>query len=355
MDIEQLRKFLLKLPHVEETMQWGASLVFWAGSKAVGGKMFAVADLDGTSKGVLSFAAGPERFHELLEREGLIPAPYLARAYWVCMERWNILPERELKENLTLAYELVFAKLPKRTKDALATSKPKPEKRGASGSKKTGKRDQRGLLQSHVLFSSGMIFSAAEIAQKHDRFTTHWHEQRPGLPPESYGAFLDTVIAQHQANFELWHTEDKARIPNATDHDIAEVKRAIDRINQRRNDLAERCDELLLDHLRTRNLPNPGAELNSESPGLMIDRLSILALKLFHTQEEIERKDAPEGHAERNRQRYAILKEQRDDLVDCLDRLWQQTLAGQRRFKLYRQLKMYNDPALNPAVYRSSS
>jgi Protein of unknown function (DUF4254) len=105
--------------------------------------------------------------------------------------------------------------------------------------------------------------------------------------------------------------------------------------------------------LRSLKLPNPKAELNSESPGLIIDRLSILALKLFHTQEEIARPDAPAGHAERNRQRHQILDEQRSDLADALDRLWQQTLAGERRFKLYRQLKMYNDPALNPAVYKS--
>jgi hypothetical protein len=200
-----------------------------------------------------------------------------------------------------------------------------------------------------------MIFSASAIARLHDRYTALWHEQEPALPQESRGQFLDAVIAQHLANFELWHTEDKARIPNATDHDIAEVKRAIDRINQRRNDLAEQCDILLLDQLRTLHLPDPKAELNSESPGLIIDRLSILALKLFHTEEEIHRKGAPAGHAERNRQRHAILKEQRDDLIACLDQLWQQTLAGERRFKLYRQLKMYNDPALNPAVYKSRS
>ncbi|HEX3438260.1 MAG TPA: DUF4254 domain-containing protein [Pseudacidobacterium sp.] len=198
-----------------------------------------------------------------------------------------------------------------------------------------------------------MFLSTAEIVQHHDRLTASWHKQAPASPDESHGEFFDTVIAQHLANFELWHTEDKARVPNATDHDIAEVKRAIDRINQRRNDLAERCDILLLDHLRALNLPNPEAELNSESPGLIIDRLSILALKLFHTSEEVNRKDAPDGHAERNRQRYQILKDQRDDLAVCLDRLWQQTLKGERRFKLYRQLKMYNDPTLNPAVYKS--
>jgi predicted DNA-binding protein (MmcQ/YjbR family) len=119
MDAERLREFLLKLPHVEETMQWGENLVFWAGDKAIGGKMFAVANLDEDGRGVLSFAAG-DRFNELLENEGVIPAPYLARAYWVCLERWDALSERELKELLARAHENVFAKLPKRTKDVLA-------------------------------------------------------------------------------------------------------------------------------------------------------------------------------------------------------------------------------------------
>jgi hypothetical protein len=84
----------------------------------------------------------------------------------------------------------------------------------------------------------------------------------------------------------------------------------------------------------------------------MIDRLSILALKIWHTREETERPGAPPGHAQRNMERLAILEEQRRDLAGCLGDLWSQTLAGNRRFKPYRQLKMYNDPSLNPAIYR---
>jgi predicted DNA-binding protein (MmcQ/YjbR family) len=120
MDAERVRAFLLKLPHVEETVQWGDNLVFWAGDKAIGGKMFALANLDGTGKGVLSFHAGADRYNELLENEGVIPAPYMARIYWVCLERWDALPRRELEGLLKRAYELVFTRLPKRTKDVLA-------------------------------------------------------------------------------------------------------------------------------------------------------------------------------------------------------------------------------------------
>ncbi len=163
------------------------------------------------------------------------------------------------------------------------------------------------------------------------------------------------VTEQHRANFELWHAEDRARTPEASDHDIAQTKRFIDDANQRRNDLTEQCDVLLLEFLNRQNLPARGAELHSESPGLILDRLSILSLKLFHTREEIERPEAPPGHAARNEERLRILAEQRDDLAAALDRLWQQVLNGERSFKLYRQLKMYNDPALNPAVYRLGS
>jgi hypothetical protein len=169
--------------------------------------------------------------------------------------------------------------------------------------------------------------------------------------PPSLSGFERTVAEQHLANFELWHAEDTARTPGVSDRELARVKRFIDRANQRRNDLSEQCDVFLLNFLSPHNLPAPGAELHSESPGLILDRLSILSLKLFHTRQEIDRPGAPPGHGERNLQRLHILVEQRDDLAGALDRLWQQVLDRQRRFKLYRQLKMYNDPALNPAVY----
>jgi predicted DNA-binding protein (MmcQ/YjbR family) len=120
MDIEPLRAWLLSLPHVAETMQWGDNLVFWVGDKAIGGRMFALANLSKDSHGVLSFAAGPERYAELIESEGVFPAPYLARAHWVAIERYDVFSSGELKEHLRNAHAVVFARLPKRTKDVLA-------------------------------------------------------------------------------------------------------------------------------------------------------------------------------------------------------------------------------------------
>ncbi len=208
------------------------------------------------------------------------------------------------------------------------------------------------------------MVSATEIVALQDRLTREWHgptEGRPGGSADGEAAgsgaaseWLTLVERQHRANFDLWHIEDEARALGASDSEIAHVKRRIDRTNQQRSDLVEELDSEIQDWLRARELPNPEAPLNSEPPGMMIDRLSILALKIYHTREEAERRDAPTGHAELNRGRLAILEEQRADLAGCLDALWHETLGGKRRFKLYRQLKMYNDPTLNPAIYSKS-
>jgi predicted DNA-binding protein (MmcQ/YjbR family) len=125
MDAERVRTFLLTLPRVVETRQWGNNLVFWIGDKSIGGKMFALINLDdpgGTrlAKAALSFATDPERFHQLLETEGIIPAPYLARAHWIALEDWNVLRRTELEELLRIAATLVYERLPKRTRDVLA-------------------------------------------------------------------------------------------------------------------------------------------------------------------------------------------------------------------------------------------
>ena len=207
-----------------------------------------------------------------------------------------------------------------------------------------------------------------DIVPLQDGLTRSWHDRPDGdlgkERPRPEGdletdervreEWLSLVARQHQANFSLWHIEDEARRPGASDAELAAVKRRIDKTNQQRNDLVEDLDKFLLEWLRKRNLPNQDAPLHSESPGLIIDRLSILSLKIYHTREEAERSHAPAGHDERNRERLAILEKQRRDLAGCLADLWREILEGKRRFELYRQLKMYNDPSLNPAIYRDS-
>lgn len=191
------------------------------------------------------------------------------------------------------------------------------------------------------------MVDAGEIVRLQEEATRAWHEPRE--MPAAASELDALVVEQHRANFDLWHEEDEARDPEATPEKIVRIKKAIDRLNQRRNDLMERIDRKLLAEAGEQRAEAP---LHSETPGMMIDRLSILELKRFHTAEEVARA-AGDEHAQRNRERLAVLKEQRDDLREALDRLWAEVMSGRRRFKLYRQMKMYNDPALNPVLYRT--
>ena len=115
MDPEAIRKYCLSLPHVTEKVQWGNDLLF-----CIGGKMFAVAALDAKYPTKLSFKCTPEKFAELVESEDIIPAPYVARYHWVALEDWDALPQKELKELLKNAYQLVHDKLPKKVRTDLA-------------------------------------------------------------------------------------------------------------------------------------------------------------------------------------------------------------------------------------------
>jgi predicted DNA-binding protein (MmcQ/YjbR family) len=120
MDNERIRELCMALPHATESLNWGHHLVYFVGDKDIGGKMFAMTDLDGTGTGVLWFHCGAERFHELLEHDGIIASPYLARAHWVTVESWDTLRPREIEEELRRAHALIYEKLPKRTKTMLA-------------------------------------------------------------------------------------------------------------------------------------------------------------------------------------------------------------------------------------------
>lgn len=129
MDAERLRAYLLSLPHVVDTMQWGANLVFWVGDKAIGGKMFALINLDDDQhRQVISYSAGPERYAELLEIEGIFPAPYMARIHWVAVERWSVFSASEWEQQLRAAYDLTFAKLPPKVRTVLTLPKSQQKK-----------------------------------------------------------------------------------------------------------------------------------------------------------------------------------------------------------------------------------
>ena len=135
MDIDKIRAYLLTLPHVVETEQFGG-LVFWVGDKTIGGKMFAWIKLEHTDNKprVISYLAGPERYNELLEIDGIFPAPYVARIFWVAVERWNVFRAAEWEQELRAAHSLTFNKLPPITRNFLA--RPAAEQRRALAERK---------------------------------------------------------------------------------------------------------------------------------------------------------------------------------------------------------------------------
>ena len=180
-----------------------------------------------------------------------------------------------------------------------------------------------------------------------------WHQ----MPFENpYRGFLALVCEQHRRNFELWHEEDKARDPSADDAQIAAVKRRIDRLNQERNDWIERLDAALLQIMDGWGVrPRPKAPLNTETPGSVIDRLSILALRIYHMEEQAARADAGEEHRAGARAKLAVLLRQHADLCEAFEQLLSDLFAGRRRTQVYRQFKMYNDPNLNPYLYRAAT
>lgn len=159
------------------------------------------------------------------------------------------------------------------------------------------------------------------------------------------------ISANHRYNCLLWNEEDLARRTQATDTDIALNKRRIDRFNQRRNDAMERIDDALLGLLAESVRPMaPDARVSSETAGAMIDRLSILSLKIHHMGLQTLRTDVDEAHRRNCAAKLAQLQQQRSDLAACLDRLLDESVAGSGFFRIYRQFKMYNDPELNPVL-----
>jgi len=180
-----------------------------------------------------------------------------------------------------------------------------------------------------------------------------WHEQEVDNP---YDGFLGLVCEQFSYNFRLWHEEDIARSPDVGDERIAAVKRAIDRFNQQRNDAIERLDDWITSELESRCVtPAADARLNTETVGSVIDRLSILALRIYHLEEQRDRPDASAEHRLNVTRKLAVAFAQHDDLSQAGQELIDDIVAGRKRHKTYRQMKMYNDPAMNPYLYRAQS
>ena len=147
-----------------------------------------------------------------------------------------------------------------------------------------------------------------------------------------------------------WHLEDLIRDPNIDPVDALTLKRRIDKSNQDRTDVVEMIDGYYL-LLFQRVEPQPNATLNTESPAWAIDRLSILQLKIYHMKAEVERTDVSEEHNAKCEEKLRVLQEQNTDLCTAIDQLMECYKAGEKVMKVYKQMKMYNDPTLNPVLY----
>lgn len=195
------------------------------------------------------------------------------------------------------------------------------------------------------------MFDVQRITDLHRHTVIRWHEQEID---NTYDGFLRVVCTQHSFNFLLWHEEDIARSPDVGNNRIAQVKRNIDGYNQRRNNWIEKLDDWLTAELLERRISAPAdAPLNTETVGSVIDRLSILSLRIYHMQEQTEREDATPEHVASVQAKLAICHEQLVDLSSSLAELGADIAAGRKRHKTYRALKMYNDPSLNPYLYRT--
>ncbi len=194
-----------------------------------------------------------------------------------------------------------------------------------------------------------MDISATAIVELQTAMVERWHV---GEVDNLYDGIWQTICQEHQFNFLLWHEEDVARSPSVSDARLAQVKRGIDRFNQQRNDWIERIDDAIAYlQLANNQSGNATAPLNTETPGSAIDRLSILSLRIYHLREQLLRSDVDQAHRQNVEQKLAIGRIQQAELADSLQRLLDDIFAGRKRHRTYRQLKMYNDPALNPYLY----
>ena len=191
------------------------------------------------------------------------------------------------------------------------------------------------------------MIDVAKITGMQHLMSAHWHDAALEIP---YDGFLAIACEQHQYNFCLWHEEDVARSLDLGDARIAEAKRVIDRLNQKRNDAIERLDDAIAQKIRMQRITSSGP-LNTETPGSAIDRLSILALRIYHLEEQFNRKDADVAHRQDALGKINICKIQHNELSQSLHDLFADLFSGRKRHRTYRQLKMYNDPTMNPYLY----
>ena len=170
--------------------------------------------------------------------------------------------------------------------------------------------------------------------------------------PDELDAWSKLLYRKNQIDCSQWHTEDEIRRDDIPDKAIVHMKRKIDKLNQERTDLVEKLEDSLAIRFSDCK-PKADARVNTETPGWALDRLSILALKIWHVDEQSKRDDVDPAVRIRHGQKLEVLQRQLDDLCVSLDQLLEEIHGGSCRFTLYRQMKLYNDPATNPALYKN--
>ncbi len=176
------------------------------------------------------------------------------------------------------------------------------------------------------------------------------HVDAPQPTPYEKGTPEAVLFAKNWIDAVQWHLEDIIRNPDIDPVEALAIKRRIDRSNQDRTDMVEELDTYFRDKWAGVK-PAPDATINTESPAWALDRLSILALKIWHMKEQTERTDADEAHRARCAAKLEVLLEQRKDLTEAIDTLLDDIAAGRKHMKVYRQMKMYNDKDTNPVLY----
>ena len=181
-------------------------------------------------------------------------------------------------------------------------------------------------------------------------YHVHHHVDRPIANPYDANSFEYLLYLKNHIDTVQWHLEDIVRDPNINPLEGIALKRRIDKSNQERTDLVEKIDDYFLEKYKE-VVPATDAKINSESPAWAIDRLSILELKMWHMQEEVNRQEADETHRQKCKVKLSVLLDQQVDLSTSIDELLMDIEAGRKKMKVYRQMKMYNDPSLNPVLY----
>lgn len=176
----------------------------------------------------------------------------------------------------------------------------------------------------------------------------------PLKSPFATNTFEGLLYHKNWIDTVQWHLEDIIRLPDINPAIGIAIKRRIDKSNQERTDIVEKIDDYFLEYFK-KVVPKAGARINSETPAWLMDRMSILMLKIYHMKEQTERKDVSAEHIARCTSKLSILMEQKTDMKNAYDELIEDIGKGERKFKVYRQMKMYNDSSLNPALYGQKS